>query len=144
MVIKAQDPSDAAGYWLHHAALRWRAELGRRLAVLDLTPTQFDVLSALGWADRTIGKPTQQDIATHAGIDRMMTSKVLKVLIERGFAQRERSRLNLAAYTVNLTASGRGVLGGATAIARAAEREMFVHVPDLSSLKSTLKTIHPA
>jgi DNA-binding MarR family transcriptional regulator len=144
MPIKAPDPSEAVSYWLHHAASRWRAELGRRLAVLELTPTQFDVLSALGWADRTIGKPTQQNIAAHAGIDRMMTSKVLKVLIARGLAERERSAMNLAAYTVHLTALGRGVLGGATAIARAAERELFANTPDVDQLRSTLKTIRPA
>jgi hypothetical protein len=48
----------SAGFWLHHAALTWRAELVTRLQPLGLTPTQFLVLAATGgWNTCTVHQP---------------------------------------------------------------------------------------
>ena len=47
----------SAGFWLHHAALTWRAELDGRLRPLGLSPTQFIVLAAAGWLEHVAGPP---------------------------------------------------------------------------------------
>lgn len=65
----------SAGFWLHHAALTWRAELATRLQPLGLTPTQFIVLAATGWLEHLHGPPTQE-IAEQAGADRMMPPRL--------------------------------------------------------------------
>jgi len=88
-------PLMSPGFWLHHAALAWRTLFDRRLRPLNLTPTQFMLLSAAGWlaaaadrADAASQPPTQQEVADFAGADRMMTSKVLQTLEERGLIAR--------------------------------------------------------
>jgi DNA-binding MarR family transcriptional regulator len=51
------------GFWPHHAALAWRQVFGR--------------------------PPTQQEVADHAGTDRMMTFKLLQTLMDRGLVIRQ-------------------------------------------------------
>ena len=85
-------PLLSPGFWLHQAALAWRAELEARLRPLGLTPTQFLLLASTGWLERT-GKPTQQALAEHTGADRMMTSRVVRTLEERSRLRRERVEL---------------------------------------------------
>jgi len=81
-------PQASTGYWLRNAALAWQRELGRRLRPLNLTPTQFMVLSSAGWLTVTSGAPTQQGVADLAGSDRMMTSKVAATLEKLGLLER--------------------------------------------------------
>ena len=71
------------GFWLHHAALAWRQVFDRRLRPLNLTPTQFMLWRPPGGWLR-LRPPTQQEVADHAGTDRMMTFKVLQTLMDRG------------------------------------------------------------
>jgi DNA-binding MarR family transcriptional regulator len=78
------------GFWLHHAALAWRQVFDRRLRPLSLTPTQFMLLASAGWLAATAGQPpTQQEVADHAGADRMMTSRVVQTLVDRGLVLRQ-------------------------------------------------------
>jgi DNA-binding MarR family transcriptional regulator len=98
------------GFWLHHAALEWRQRLDRTLRPLGLTPTQFNLLGSVGWLDRTRPvPPTQQQVAGHAGADRMMASKVLRTLEERGLVTREPDPGDARSLRLRLTADGRRV-----------------------------------
>ena len=73
------------GFWLHHAALAWRQVFDRRLRPLNLTPTQVHAAGVRRVAGYDFGRPpTQQEVADHAGTDRMMTFKVLQTLMDRG------------------------------------------------------------
>ena len=115
-------PLASPGYWLHHAALAWRRELGARLRPLNLTPTRFDVLAALSHLSKLDGAPSQQEVADFAGIDRMMTSKILSALEADGLVTRRADgRSNLLA----LTDEGVALVGSATAVARALDTELF-------------------
>ena len=93
------------GFWLHHAALAWRQVFDRRLRPLYLSPTQFMLLASAGWLVTTSGgPPTQQEVADHAGADRMMASKVLQTLVDRDLVVRQPDPLretlqNIAART---------------------------------------------
>ena len=146
-------PLASPGYWLHHAALTWRAELGRRLRPLGLTPTQFDVLASLGWISRTRGladgagtgsagdHPTQQEVADFAGIDRMMASKVLRVLDDRGLLSRTPDRTDARAYRLRLTAEGRRTVTESTAIARSVDVDLFGVVANVEQLRAALERV---
>ncbi len=115
-------PLASPGYWLHQAALAWRRELGARLRPLDLTPTRFDVLAALSHLSKLDGAPSQQDVADFAGIDRMMTSKILSAVEADGLVTRiAEGRSNL----LSLTDDGVALVSRATAIARAFDAELF-------------------
>ncbi|WP_326836830.1 MarR family transcriptional regulator [Amycolatopsis rhabdoformis] len=115
----------AAGFWLHQAALAWRAALDVRLRPLGLTPTQFLLLSAAARLERTAGPATQQEVAEHAGADRMMTSKVLRALEVRGLVTRAAHERDARAVRVALTPDGRDLTAAATAIATEFDTAFF-------------------
>src|SRR5437764_13215231 len=87
-------PMLSPGFWLHHAALAWRAELDARLRPLGLTPTQFMVLATAGWLEHLDGPPTQQQVADGAGTDRQMTSRVVRALQDHGLITRHAHESN--------------------------------------------------
>lgn len=132
-------PALSPGFWLHHAALTWRAELDARLRPLGLTPTQFLMLASAGWLEHLDGPPTQQAVAEQAGADRMMTSKVVRTLEERGLLERRAHESDARAVRVGLTAAGRELGARATAIARALDAELFG--ADATALRGTLRGI---
>ena len=114
------------GFWLHHAALEWRQRLDRTLRPLGLTPTQFNLLGSVGWLDRTrSAPPTQQQVADHAGADRMMASKVLRTLEERGLVTREPDPGDARSLRLRLTADGSRVTSQAVRLALAVDQELF-------------------
>jgi DNA-binding MarR family transcriptional regulator len=129
----------SAGFWLHHAALAWRAELDQRLRTIGLTPTQFMLLASAGWLEHTQGPPTQQQVAAQAGADRMMTSKVVKTLEDGGLLVRKTDPSDSRAYRLRLTAKGRKLTRQGTEIARTLDTEYFGDTPD--TLRTTLRHI---
>ena len=118
-------PLASPGYWLHHAALAWRRELGARLKPLDLTPTRFDVLAALSHLSKLDVAPSQQDVAGFAGIDRMMTSKITVALESEGLITRAADPSDARTNRLQLTLAGADLVSRATAIARAFDAELF-------------------
>lgn len=118
-------PLLSPGFWLLQAALSWRAELDARLSPLGLTPTQFTMLATIGWLEHVGDKPTQQDVAEHAGADRMMTSKVVRALEGRGLLSRDPDDRDARVIRLSLTASGRHTTRQATKLAREVDADLF-------------------
>jgi DNA-binding MarR family transcriptional regulator len=127
------------GFWLHHAALTWRAELDSRLRELGLTHTQFMLLAAAGWLEHTGGPPTQQQVADGAGTDRQMTSRLVRILQDRGLIARHTHESNPRAFRLTLTPQGRALTGRAIQIARDLDTRLFG--PETAELRSTLRGI---
>jgi MarR family transcriptional regulator, organic hydroperoxide resistance regulator len=127
------------GFWLHHAALTWRAELDARLRPLGLTPTQFMLLASAGWLEYVSGPPTQQQVAEHAGADRMMTSRVVRALEERGLLTRQVHESDAHALRLRLTPAGRTVVQQATQAAREVDALFFGPAP--AQLRDALRQI---
>ncbi len=119
-------PLMSPGFWLHHAALEWRQRLDHALRPLGLTPTQFNLLASIGWLGRTLpSPPSQQQVADHAGADRMMTSKVLRTLEERGLLTRGSDPDDARALRLRLTEEGRRITSRAIRLAVAVDDELF-------------------
>jgi DNA-binding MarR family transcriptional regulator len=128
------------GFWLHHAALAWRQVFDRRLRPLSLTPTQFMLLASAGWLTATSGRPpTQQEVADHAGADRMMTSKVLQTLVDRGLVSRQPDPADGRVRRLRLTPEGRDLVRRGIRIAVDLDEEMFG--PGGDPLRETLQYI---
>jgi DNA-binding MarR family transcriptional regulator len=128
------------GFWLHHAALAWRQAFDRQLRPLGLTPTQFMLLASAGWLAATSAQPpTQQEVADHAGGDRMMTSKVLQGLVEHGLVIRQPDPADGRVKRLHLTPAGQEVVRRGIIIAVDLDEEMFG--PDSDSVRETLQRI---
>ncbi|WP_067716906.1 MarR family winged helix-turn-helix transcriptional regulator [Nocardia yamanashiensis] len=118
-------PLRSPGFWLHHAALEWRATLERNLRPLGLTPTQFNLLASAGWLGRQGELPTQQQIADMSGADRMMASKVIRALEERGLLLRRPDPADARVLRVEITADGRALARKAIRIAVETDEQLF-------------------
>ncbi|HEV7468683.1 MAG: hypothetical protein QOJ30_5742 [Pseudonocardiales bacterium] len=129
MTTPEPGPLSSAGFWLHHAALAWRADLAARLQPLGLTPTQFLHLASVAWLEDLHGPPIQQEVAEQAGADRMMTSKVVRTLAARGLVSRSPTEVDGRAVRIALTRAGREVVDSATAIAREVDARYFGDEP---------------
>jgi DNA-binding MarR family transcriptional regulator len=131
------------GFWLHHAALAWRQLFERRLRPLEVTPTQFMLLTAVSWLTATTGKPpTQQEAADHAGADRMMTSKVVQTLTERGVIVREHDVADARVRRLRLTERGRALVQAGIRIAVDLDAELFG--PSGDALREELRKVAAA
>ena len=127
------------GFWLHHAALTWRAEMDARLRPLGLTPTQFLVLATAGWLEHLDGPPTQQQVADSAGTDRQMTSRVVRVLQEDGLITRHLHESNARSLRLSLTEEGRTRTREAIGVAQSLDEQLFGPAP--TGLRATLRGI---
>ncbi|MGW4356445.1 MarR family winged helix-turn-helix transcriptional regulator [Nocardia sp. NPDC004582] len=138
-MAEPRGPLMSPGFWLHHAALEWRATLERNLRPLGLTPTQFNLLASAGWLGRSGELPTQQQVADMSGADRMMASKVIRGLEERGLLARCADPVDARALRIELTAEGRELASRGVRIAVDTDEQLFGVAGDV--LREQLKPI---
>jgi DNA-binding MarR family transcriptional regulator len=105
-----KSPEESPGYLLGQLTMLWQRKQKKVLDPLDLTHTQFVLLAALGWLSRTSDEVSQVDIAKQSNADRMMVSKVLRTLEEKGFITRQGHETDTRAKVIRLTRSGEVVL----------------------------------
>lgn len=120
-----KSPNDSPGYLLGQLTMLWQRKLKKCLDPLDLTQTQFVLLAALGWLSKKSDAVTQVDIANQSNADRMMVSKVLRTLEEKGFITRREHDKDTRAKTIKLTTSGETVLQKAIVEVETADLEFF-------------------
>jgi DNA-binding MarR family transcriptional regulator len=138
-MAEPRGPLMSPGFWLHHAALAWRQAMEHRLRPLGLTPTQFNLLASTGWLARTGEPPTQQQVADNAGADRMMASKVLRGLQDRGLLARSADPHDSRTLRLRLTDEGRALASQAIRLAVDLDEELFGD--DSDRLREELRNI---
>lgn len=107
---KYSDKQQSPGFLLWQVTMLWQRTVKRELDGLDLTHIQFVLLSVLNHLSKTKAIITQVDIAENSKVDRMMTSKVLRALEEKGFILREKHPTDTRALTLTLKKEGFNVL----------------------------------
>ncbi len=120
-----KSPKDSPGYLLGQLTMLWQRRLKKVLDPLDLTQTQFVLLAALGWLSKKSNSVTQVDIANQSNADRMMVSKVLRTLEEKGFITRQEHETDTRAKTIRLTNTGENVLQKAIIEVENADLDFF-------------------
>lgn len=78
--LKNREAYNSPGYLLGQLTMLWQRKQKKVLDPLDLTQIQFVLLAALGWLSKSSNAVTQVDIANQSNADRMMVSKVLRML----------------------------------------------------------------
>jgi DNA-binding MarR family transcriptional regulator len=120
-----KSPNDSPGYLLGQVTMLWQRKQKKVLDPLDLTHTQFVLLAALGWLSKQNKTVTQVDIANQSNADRMMVSKVLRTLEEKGFITRQEHQTDTRAKTIRLTTNGEVVLQKAIIEVENADLDFF-------------------
>jgi DNA-binding MarR family transcriptional regulator len=103
-------PEDSPGFLLAQVTMLWQREQKRVLDPLNLTRTQFVLMSSLAWLSRESSAVTQIDIANLSNADRMMVSKVLRTLEDKEFITREAHPTDTRSKVIKLTHKGAEVL----------------------------------
>lgn len=124
-MAQLRGPVASTGYWLKLAALAWQRESDAALRSLGLTTPQFSVLAGASWLRKEGQAPTQQQVAEFAGSDRMMTSKILNVLADRGLIQRLADTSDARIKRIELTEAGREMITESTRLAREVDIRFF-------------------
>lgn len=120
-----KSPHDSPGYLLGQLTMLWQRKQKKVLDPLDLTQTQFVLLAALGWLSKKNNAVTQVDIANQSNADRMMVSKVLRTLEEKGFITRKEHETDTRAKTIRLTTNGEAILQKAIIEVENADLDFF-------------------
>lgn len=129
-------PLASPGFWLHRAALAWLNDIDSRLRPIGLTHTQFTLLASTSWLTWQQQPVSQQEIATFASCDRMMASRVLRTLEDRGLLERRADAANARVVLVEVTSTGHDLV--LTAVKAAAETDA-AFFPDAAT-RSRLRT----
>ena len=125
MNFNFKSPNDSPGYLLGQVTMLWQRKQKKVLDPLDLTQTQFVLLAALGWLSKKNKSVTQVDIANQSNADKMMVSKVLRTLEEKGFITRQEHQTDTRAKTIRLTTKGEIVLQKAIIAIENADLDFF-------------------
>jgi DNA-binding MarR family transcriptional regulator len=118
-------PGETFGYRLWQVTHAWQRRFEAALAPLDLTHMQFVVLAKAAWLAHAGEVPSQSRIACTAAIDRMMVSKIVRLLEAKGFLARAPHPDDPRANRVDLTAEGRAVLAQAVPIMKETQSAFF-------------------
>jgi len=115
---------DSPGFALWRVTNRWQAAQRLTLTPFGLTHVQFVLLASLTWlqADEPV---TQHALATHAGIDPMMTSQVLRALESAGHVERRPHPTDRRARELVITPAGRAVANDSVRAVEACDRAFF-------------------
>lgn len=130
---------DSPGFLLWHATLRWQRVVAAALRPLGLTHVQFVLLAGAWWLDQRGERPSQRELADHAGTDRMMTSQVVRVLEDRGLLRREPDDADARVRRLSLTSEGKRLAVEALGTVETADEAYFVSVPDRAALTDLLR-----
>ncbi|MET3125792.1 DNA-binding MarR family transcriptional regulator [Arcicella rosea] len=121
---------DSSGYLLWQVTTLWQRKIKRELDTIDLTHTQFVLLASLAWLSKNQEIVTQIEIANHSKTDRMMVSKVLRTLQEKGFITRKEHEIDTRAKAITLTETGGKILQRALTMVEQVDINFFSILKD--------------
>jgi len=101
------------GFKSVHVAQRWQRRLEKALEPVGLTHLQFILLATIDWLERAGEVPSQARLANFTLFDRVMISKVLTLLAQKGLIMRDAHPTVAKAKRVDLTTAGRQALARA-------------------------------
>ncbi len=118
-------PSDFLGYRLWHVHHAWQRFLEHALGPLGLTHIQFVLLLTVAWFEGQGQRPSQAGLVEFTHFEKMMVSRVLRSLEERGLVARSPHPDDPRANGIALTASGRAAFEAALPVIAAAQERFF-------------------
>ena len=125
-----EKPEENPGFLLWQVSMHWQRKIKQALAPLDMTHTQFVLLAALAWLSQSEGEVYQIDVANHAQIDKMMTSKMIKTLVRKGVIRTQTSRADSRAQHLRFTEAGSTLFEQALRKVEQADHQFFADLGD--------------
>jgi len=104
------DPENNGGFVIWQVSMLWQRKLKAALDTLDITHAQFLLLAALDFLSTQKNIVSQQDLARHCRIDKMMTSKILRTMQKKGLLTRKKNKMDTRSKTLVLSDEGNDTL----------------------------------
>ena len=123
-------PEQSLGFQFWQATNLWQRQISTSLKKTNLTHVQFVLLAGIGWLTRSTQEVTQTLLASHANTDIMMTSKVVRTLVQKQLILRDNHPTDTRAKIVFLTAKGQATLQEALRIVDQVDRDFFQPLGD--------------
>jgi MarR family transcriptional regulator, organic hydroperoxide resistance regulator len=143
-VARLQEPCGwtEVGFELWRAGVRWRRSIDAALKPLGLAHSDYIVLRATHDLERRSGDAIcQNEVAAHTDMRKMITSKLMRRLEQRGLVSRGPSA-NGVAWRVFVTQKGRKALRESVERIAGPSAALFLHVSvDESALRAVLRRI---
>ncbi len=117
-------PLGSPGFHLWHAAMAWRAAVTEALGG-KLTATQFFVLGAINWLNKSGEPPTQAAVSAFCGVDPMTVSQVVRALVSSKLLVREDDPNDTRSWRLKATAAGAELVSASAGRVREVDRRFF-------------------
>ncbi|MGV3609446.1 MAG: MarR family winged helix-turn-helix transcriptional regulator [Fluviicola sp.] len=123
-----KSPEESPGYLLSQLTMLLHRRQKKALDPLDLTQTQFVLLTSVAWLTNTGENVTQIEIANLNNFDRMMVSKVLRTLQSKELITRQEHDTDTRAKVIKMTPKGKQVLQTALTAVENTDIAFFSHI----------------
>lgn len=124
-VFQFENADDSPGFLLWQVSSMWQRQINAGLKQFGLTHAQFVLLASLTWLASEEQPLTQVDLASHAKMDVMMTSNVLRTLEEKGLVARNPHPTDTRAKSLAVTGKGRELAEKAVQVVEKIDSEFF-------------------
>jgi DNA-binding MarR family transcriptional regulator len=104
------------GYLVWRLSTKWRVAVDRALAPLGLTHAQYVLLALLFGMQHAGLRPSQRELADHAGLEALYVSKLARTLEADGLIERTRDPQDTRTVRLALTGRGREAVRPAIAV----------------------------
>ncbi len=129
----------STGFLFWQASMLWQRAIVKALAPYDLTHAQFVLLAGTGWLSKINAIPISQvALAALAKTDIMMTSKVVRTLVDKKLLSRIDHPTDSRAYALKLTANGTARLQVALQAVEEMDEQFFAELKAGEGFKKEL------
>lgn len=137
-IFQFKTPNESTGFLLWKVNNYWQREIKKSLTQFDLTHTQFVILANTYYLGIEKENVTQMNISNQIGIDKMLTSNVLKALIKKKLIIREEHKIDTRAKVIKITSSGQSILKKAVKEVESFDKLFFSKLANNKTFNSEL------
>ena len=124
-IFQVDSANDSPGFLFWQVSSMWQRQINAGLRQFDLTHAQFVLLASLTWLVNETAPITQAELASHAKMDVMMASNVLRTLEEKGLILRNPHPTDTRAKSLAVTEKGFALARLAVRVVEDIDRAFF-------------------
>lgn len=141
-IFQVEQAEDSPGFSLWQVSSLWQRKINAGLRPFDLTHAQFVLLASLMWLSQQEKPITQVELATHAKMDIMMTSNVLRTLEGKGLLTRSPHPTDTRAKALAMTPAGQTLAIQTVQVVEGIDREFFSRLgTNIKNFNKDLQTL---
>jgi len=118
-------PKESIGFQFWKLHNFWQKKISTALQPYKITHTQFVILASIKWFQEQSEDPSQRQISSLTGIDKMTLSKAIRRLEELKLVNRIKSKNDTRAILVSLSNNGQEIMPKLVNLVEKIDAEVF-------------------